>query len=227
MPLLLLPILFIALNESEVLERVLGVNDLFWEIFCLSLSFVGLAIRCITIGYTPKGTSGRNTKRQIAEALNTTGMYSIIRHPLYLGNFITFLGIVLFIQVWWFALITVLAFLIYYERIIFAEEEFLRVRYGALFLEWAEKTPTFLPKFKNWKKPVLPFSLKNVLKREYSAFFVITISFPLLDFLEDLFAEGRLQLDLGWRLLFIIGLITYLTLITLKKKSKLLDAEGR
>ncbi|MBA4349268.1 MAG: hypothetical protein C0415_04675 [Thermodesulfovibrio sp.] len=227
LPLLILPILLIALNESEFFERVLGVSDLFWEILCLLLSFVGLTIRCLTIGYTPKGTSGRNTKEQIAEVLNTTGMYSVVRHPLYLGNFIIFLGIILFIQVWWFALIAVLAFFIYYERIMFAEEAFLLAKYGVLFSEWAGKTPAFLPKFKNWQKPVLPFSFKNVLKREYTAFFVITTSFPVLDALEDLFVEGKLQLDIGWGLLFIIGLITYLLLRTLKKKSNLLDVEGR
>ncbi|MDP2277986.1 MAG: isoprenylcysteine carboxylmethyltransferase family protein, partial [Nitrospirota bacterium] len=204
-----------------------GISDLFWEILCLLLSFVGLAIRCLTIGYIPKSTSGRNTKKQIAEVLNTTGMYSIVRHPLYLGNFIIFLGITLFIQVWWFALIAVLAFFIYYERIIFAEEGFLRLKHGALFLEWAEKTPAFLPKFKNWQKSALPFSFKNVLKREYTAFFVITTSFPVLDSLSDLFVEGKLQLDIGWDLLFIIGLITYLVLRTLKKRSKLLDVDGR
>ena len=227
LPLLILPIMLVALQESEYLERVLGVDDLFWEIFCLLVSLTGLAIRCLTIGYTPKGTSGRNTKSQIAEVLNTTGMYSVVRHPLYLGNFMIFLGIVLFIQVWWFVLIAVLAFCIYYERIIFAEEEFLREKYGAPFLEWAEKTPAFLPKFKKWQKPVLPFSFRNVLKKEHTAFFVITTSFPVLDFLEDLFVEGKLQLDIGWGLLFIVGLITYLTLRTLKKKSKILDVEGR
>ncbi len=90
LPFLILPILLIALNESDFFERVLGISDLFWEILCLLLSFIGLAIRCLTIGYIPKSTSGRNTKKQIAEVLNTTGMYSIVRHPLYLGNFIIF-----------------------------------------------------------------------------------------------------------------------------------------
>jgi len=227
LPLLILPFLFIALSETDFFERVLGISDLFWEILCLLLSFVGLTIRCLTIGYTPEGTSGRNTKKQIAEVLNTTGMYSVVRHPLYLGNFIIFLGIILFIQVWWFALIAALAFFIYYERIMFAEEAFLLAKYGVLFPEWAGKTPAFLPKFKNWQNPVLPFSFKNVFKREHTTFLMITTSFPALDALEDLFPDGKLQLEIGWGLLFIIGLITYLLLRTLKKKSNLLDVKGR
>ncbi|GAI74444.1 unnamed protein product [marine sediment metagenome] len=44
------------------------------------------------------------------------------------------------------------AFKRYYERIIFAEEEFLRKTFGDSYLKWAEQTPTFLPKCKNWKK---------------------------------------------------------------------------
>ena len=227
LPLLILPVLLIALNESEFFERVLGISDLFWEIFCLLLSFVGLAIRCLTIGYVPKGTSGRNTKNQIAEVLNTTGMYSIVRHPLYLGNFFIFLGIALFIQVWWFALICILTFVIYYERIILAEEEFLRAKYGVLFIEWAEKTPAFLPKFKNWQKPVLPFSFKNVLKSEYRTFFIISTSFPVLDSLEDLFAEGRFKIDIGWGMLFVFGTISCLLLRLLEKRTNLLHVEGR
>src|SRR5688500_10759153 len=45
------------------------------------LSFIGLAIRSYTIGTTPQGTSGRNTEKQVAEVLNSTGIYSIVRHP--------------------------------------------------------------------------------------------------------------------------------------------------
>ena len=38
--------------------------------FCV----LGFFIRAITIGTTPKGTSGRNTEKQIAEQLNTFGI---------------------------------------------------------------------------------------------------------------------------------------------------------
>lgn len=228
LPLLILPILLIALRNSEYLERHVGdLPDHLWEGFCIGISFLGLIVRCLTVGYVPKGTYGRNTKEQRATTLNTTGMYSIVRHPLYLGNFIIFLGITLFVEVWWFALIAILAFWLYYERIIFAEEEFLRKKYGALFLEWAEKTPAFLPKFKNWQQPSIPFSFRNVLKREYSSFFGIAASFTFLEIAGDILAEGKLELDLAWAILFIIGLIIYLTLRTLKRKTKILDVEGR
>ena len=57
------------------------------------LSSLGFFIRFYTIGTTPKGTSGRNTKNQVADELNSSGIYSILRHPLYFGNFLIWLGI--------------------------------------------------------------------------------------------------------------------------------------
>ena len=227
-PLFILPVLVIALEKSGYLERHFGDDaENFFGLFCVAISLLGLAVRCITVGFTPRGTSGRNTKKQIAKTLNTKGMYSIVRNPLYLGNFLIFLGITLFIQVWWFSIISLLAFCLYYERIMFTEEEFLRNKFGSSYLEWAERTPLFLPKPGNWKQPDLPFSFRNVLKREYSALFVITSSFPLIDTVSDLVAVNRLELDWGWIILFTAGLAIYLTLRALKKKTKILAVSGR
>ena len=51
------------------------------------LCFVGFLVRFYTIATSAKDTSGRNTKQQVANSLNTKGIYSIIRHPLYFGNY--------------------------------------------------------------------------------------------------------------------------------------------
>lgn len=227
LPFLFLPLLLIALRDTELLRQVAGdlVDDL-WELFCVAISFTGLFIRCFTIGYAPGGTSGRNTREQRADTLNTTGMYSIVRHPLYFGNFIIFLGVILFIEVWWFELGAIFAFWLYYTLIMFTEEEFLRKKFGDSYLRWAEDTPAFFPRFNKWRKPALPFSFKNVLRREYSTLFGITTCFTFLDMAEDFFAGGKLKLDWGWITLFASGLIVYIVLRTLKKL-KVLDVEGR
>jgi len=52
--------------------------DQVWEILCLAISLLGLGVRIVTVGYVPKGTSGRNTRGQKANVLNTTGMYSLV-----------------------------------------------------------------------------------------------------------------------------------------------------
>jgi len=227
-PLIIVPLLVIALRDSKYLEREIGTTyGYIWEGFCALVSFTGLLVRCMVIGYAPKRTSGRNTEHQKAETLNTTGLYSVVRHPLYLGNFFIFLGMVLFVQVVWFAIFTVLSFWLYYERIMFAEEEFLRGKFGDTFLEWAEKTPAFWPRFRNWQQPALTFSFRNILKREYTAFFLIIASLTMLDAAGDIFTGRELKMDEVWSTLFIIGLVVYLVLRTLRTRTRILHVEGR
>lgn len=226
LPLLLIGILMVGLREFEYPGQSEIMDDL-WEIICLAISFSGLGIRIFTIGHTPKRTSGRNTSKQVADTLNTTGIYSLVRHPLYLGNFFIWLGISLFAHLWWLTLICILVFWVYYERIMFAEEAFLRNKFGSDYENWAGNTPAFIPKMRGWKKPDLPFSVKNVLKREYNGFFGIIIMFTLLEVAGDYFAEGRFELDLMWGIISGIGFTIFIILRTLKKKTNILSEKGR
>jgi protein-S-isoprenylcysteine O-methyltransferase Ste14 len=201
--------------------------DKIWKIFCLFISLSGLGIRALTIGYVPRGTSGRGTKELVAKALNTAGMYSVVRHPLYLGNLIIWLGVSMLPRIWWFSVIVLLVFWLYYERIMFAEEYFLEQEFGESFLGWAEKTPAFIPRWKNWVKPSLSFSFKNALKREYSTFFAIIATFTVLELIAEIFLKGRLVLEPMWIIIFSIGLTIYLIVRIIKKRTTLLDVEGR
>ena len=202
-------------------------HSLVFEISCLAVGLLGLLIRAITLGYTPRGTSGRNTHGQVADELNTKGMYSIMRNPLYLGNFFMWFAIILFIDIHWFSLFYMMCFWMYYERIIFAEENFLRNKYGEAYVNWTAKTPIFLPRMSGWNKPDLYFSIRNVLKREYSGFFALFFTFTIFDLIENYVRFSTWELDVFWmNALLISGVIT-LVLRTLKKKTKMLNVSGR
>jgi protein-S-isoprenylcysteine O-methyltransferase Ste14 len=198
-----------------------------WKILCLIIAFLGQFVRVFTVGFVLRNTSGRNTREQKAEALNTTGIYSTVRHPLYLGNFFAGLGIALFPGIWWLALIYALSFWVYYERIMFAEESFLRGKFGETYEEWATQTPAFWPKLSRLTKPELTFSLRTVLRREYPGFFAIVFAFTLLEVIEKLFSGGSLMPGPFWVKFFLTGLVLYLTLLTLKRKTRLLKVSGR
>lgn len=228
LPLLLFPLLLVAIYSSNnSTETLTGLSDGLWTIIGLLIAFGGLAIRSYIIGHVPSNTSGRNTSRQRAKTLNTTGMYSIVRHPLYLGNFIIIFGTTLSVHVWWFTLVTIFTFGMYYERIMFAEEEFLQKKFGSVFLQWAEQTPAFFPSFHLWKPPSLPFSVKTVLKREYSGFFGITVAFTGIGMIKTLLSERTLKIHNGWLVFFIIGGLIYLVFRTLRKKTTFFHVEGR
>ncbi len=201
--------------------------DQLWEVLCLAISLSGLAIRIATVGHAPKGTSGRNSKKQKAEVLNTTGMYSVVRHPIYLGNLLVWLGVSLFPCLWWLSVILLLAFWLYYERIIFAEEQFLQRRFGSEFTDWAEKTPAFIPKFSSWKRPALPFSIRTVLKREHSTLLLIVVYFVSMEETASLLTTSSLELDPMWLVLFTIALVQYVFFRMLRKHTKLLNVSGR
>jgi len=219
-------IIFIVFHNFSYLGNSKNLDHL-CEIFCLCVSFFGLGIRAITIGYTPRKTSGRNTKRQIAESLNVTGIYSVVRNPLYLGNFFMYLGVVLFFHLWWLVIIYMLAFWLYYERIIFAEEEFLRKKFMKQYLEWANKTPAFFPNFKHYQAPKLSFSIRNVLRREYNGFFAVILLMFLLEIIGDWFVEHRVEFDIDWLIALGIGFVIWTVLRCLKKYTTVLNVEGR
>lgn len=228
LPLALVPLLLVALRGYGQMEQTFGsLAGVAWEGFCLAVSFSGLALRCVTVGFVPAGTSGRNTREQKAAVLNTTGMYSVVRHPLYLANFIITLGVVLFTESLWLVLVVSLLYWIYYERIMFAEEAFLCHRFGEAYRQWATRTPAIIPDPRRFIPPALPFSLRSVLAREYPTFFAIVLGFTAFEHWGDLLAHGRLDADGGWLAFLSAGLTVYVVLRTLKKKTRLLTAEGR
>ena len=181
LPLILLPLIILTLKNPLFIEKTFGKGwQHTFDLSCIFISFLGLFTRCITIGYVPAGTSGRNTKSQVAEKLNTKRIYSTVRHPLYLGNFLTFLGVILFTQSIWLIVLGSALFSLYYERIMLCEEKFLESRFKDSFLKWAENTPAFFPNLRKWERPELPFSVKNVIKREYSSLFGIVVIFTFM-----------------------------------------------
>jgi protein-S-isoprenylcysteine O-methyltransferase Ste14 len=199
-----------------------------WSLACLLVSLTGLGIRSWAIGHTPKGTSGRNTKQgQIAEKLNTTGVYSLVRHPLYLGNFLMWLGVVLYVGDLSLVIFAVFFFWIYYERIMYAEEAFIHRKFGKDFEVWSTGTPSFFPRCKGYRKPELGFSLKNVLKREYTGFTLTILSFSFVNMMKYWSYFGKPDMDPLWIFLLPFSLMLYFVLRTLKKRTKWLNVEGR
>jgi protein-S-isoprenylcysteine O-methyltransferase Ste14 len=191
------------------------------------LSLSGFVIRAYAIGTTPAGTSGRNTNEQIAESLNQTGIYSVVRHPLYLGNYLMWIGIVMFTFNLYFIMIVSLAYWLYYERIMFAEERFLERKFGEHYLTWSQKVPAFIPRFQNFIPSVIPFSLKSVLRREYSGLLATVLGFAFVDHLRYFLINGNYKPFRVSSLVLIILSVIAILLRTLKHKTHTLDEEGR
>ena len=198
------------------------------ELIFLGISLLGEVIRILTVGFAPKNTSGRNTVHgQLADELNITGIYSILRHPLYLGNFFMWLGPVLFLRSVWFTVLLGLIYWLYYERIMFAEEQYLRRKFGENYDKWSETVSSFIPNSFNYIPPKLPFSVRNVLKREYNSFVNIFIIFTLLDLFRNYFLTGRIYVTEMWLWLFVSASVIWIVIRTIHKRTRLFEVEGR
>ncbi|RDY61432.1 methyltransferase family protein [Flagellimonas nanhaiensis] len=200
--------------------------EVYYQLLCLSIGLLGQFIRVYAVGYAPKNTSGRNVKGQVAEKLNTTGLYSLVRHPLYLGNFFMWLGPAMLTGNFWFVIAFCFLFWVYYERIMFAEEQFLRKKFGITYLQWAQKVPAFIPNFTNFVKPDLPFSWKKILKQEKNGFFNLFTVFFLFDISGKLVNTNH-NLNYYFLSAYILSGIAFLILTYLKRKTYVLDEEGR
>ena len=225
LPVLMVFVVLLGIESDR--ETTLDSDVFLYDFPALCLSFIGLALRAFVVGYKPKGTSGRNTRNQVADVLNTKDMYSIARHPLYLGNFIIWTGISLIFHTWWMTALVILIFWLYYERIAFAEEEFLRKKFGDQYLRWAARTPAFLPAPRNWQSSGITFSWKKVLGKEYAGFFAVIFSVTVLKIIIGLFENHQIALRPVWIWLFGSGLCIYVALRFLKKRTRLLDTPNR
>jgi protein-S-isoprenylcysteine O-methyltransferase Ste14 len=228
-PLLLLPAMLAAMQDSQWIEFRFGdfVDDVFdWA--CIGISAAGVALRAATVGCVPRRTSGRNTRKgQVADELNATGMYSIVRNPLYVANTIILLGLLLATGSMWCAAVGLLACCLHYERVACAEEAFLTGRLGARYTAWAQRTPAFLPRPSLWVAPVRAFSWRTALKREYQTAFGVIATFAAMDYAEDALALGRLELESETTILLVLSTLAFLVIRYLHKRTRLLHVPGR
>ncbi len=204
-------------SKGTTLEQF---NNYSIELIFLLVAFIGQFIRAYSVGFAAKNTSGRNTSvGQVADSLNSTGVYSIIRHPLYLGNFFMWLGIALFTANFWFIIAFLFMYWLYYERIMYAEEEFLREKYGNTYVVWAEKTPAIIPSLKKWIKPDGTFSLWKVIKQEKSGILNIFLTIFLFKVIAGYALFDEFSIDQNMWTWALIGAVIYYSIVKIVQKS--------
>ena len=228
-PLIMIPLLILSLLSFGQNLYIDGAYNTPLIITALAVGFAGQWIRTLVAGYVPQGTSGRNVHGQVANSLNTTGMYSLCRNPLYLGNFLMMVAPMILLGNWLLLLAFSALFWIYYERIIYTEERFLEGKFGEEYTKWAENTPAFFPSFRAYKPSVLGFSLKTMLKREYHSFFGLTTSLVVANYLIVAISQRSFKITFDSILLWVFlgSAVFYLIVRLIVKKTRYFHVEGR
>lgn len=148
----------------------------------LVLLVIGESIRIWAVRYA----GGRTRTRRVgAPSLVTSGPFAYVRNPLYLGNMLIYLGIVLIAggqNMWLLFLITLVFFIIQYLLIVSLEQETLTKKFGDEYLEYCKNVPALFPRLSPWteKEKQEPKEIRKVLKSEKSTLINIVIIFLLI-----------------------------------------------
>lgn len=110
----------------------------------LSLAFLGLAI--IVWG---KLTLGRNYSNQLlifqGHELVQQGPYKFVRHPIYTGGLLAFVGLGLLVQSWVDLVITLIMFGVVFEYRMSVEEKILISEFGDQYLSYSKRVRRLIP----------------------------------------------------------------------------------
>lgn len=197
--------------------------NMMWFVLALAVAISGALVRIVTSGHAALGTSGVNKVAPVAAELNTTGPYSLVRNPLYLGRILNFTGIAMLSGSWVYGALTFLVSILVYERISVYEEEFLREEFGEAHSKWAEEVPFLMPRLHGWKKPKYPFWIRRCIKREEKKIVWLAAVIALCDFAQRGFDPAQLPDNLFWYYTGAIALVLYGISRALRKFTKTYD----
>ena len=143
--------------------------SILYFIYGMPLILIGEVIRINAVSYAGGITRTMNVG---APSLCTSGPYSMTRNPLYLGNMIIYLGIVLVAGGKYVVILEGIVFLYFtfqYMMIISLEEETLKKLFGDEYISYMENVPRLFPKINRWTGGLnvhKPSNLYKTLKTE-------------------------------------------------------------
>lgn len=108
---------------------------------------------------------------KVKKYLTTTGPYHFIRNPVYLGNILICLGLIVISELLWFVPITFFYCFGIYSLAVRYEENHLLRKFGESYIRYMGEVPRWLPKGLNFKNLGL---MNNYFRRS------ILVEFPCL-----------------------------------------------
>lgn len=209
-------------------EARLGEHYYYWPIIIgLIITITGQAIRGATIGLAYIIRGGKEGK-VYAEELVTTGIFSHCRNPLYVGNILMLFGVgVLSNSLLYIAVIMPL-FLIIYQAIVLAEENFLRNKFGESFDRYCSRVNRWVPSLKGLGTTFqsMEFRWKRWILKEYNTQYIWLTGIVLIILFKYPQVTGydTEKRNLLLYILLPLLLLLYLLVRYLKKSGKWKDA---
>lgn len=199
----------------EVLTNVLGIV----------VALAGQGLRALVIGLAYIRRGGRN--RQVsADELVKEGVFAHSRNPLYLGNLLGLIGLLIIHNTPAGYLVGLPFYLLAYLSIVGAEEEYLGRRFGEEYLRYCREVPRFVPRLTGLRATLasMRFDWLRLLRKEYGTTFTgLTgiLGLLLWDEYQVLGAASVKRAIPGVLALWLPLVAAYLTVLSLKKNGSL------
>src|SRR3954470_1865753 len=133
-----LPVLFIGVPLLAP-GRMNAVNWFLGAVVIVAGESIRLA------GVAAAGTVTRRRSRTV-QRLVTYGVFAWVRNPLYVGNFLIWMGFTVISGVFWFLPLAIVIFAIEYSLIVRYEEGVLESIFGGEYLTYKQTTPRWWPR---------------------------------------------------------------------------------
>ena len=221
------PLVFVVLAVLTRPAFPLGNPYLDYVVDALGLlvALGGQILRAAVIGLAYIRRGGKD-KQIYASELVQEGFFRHSRNPLYLGNGLVLLGLILIHGAPIFLLLGGAFYLFSYIAITAAEEQFLYGKFGAEYLAYMRAVPRYIPRLAGLRETLqgMAFDVGRVVRKEYNSTFTwVTCAMALLvweDF-RNLGAEAA-RYKLGFAVpLFLVTVAVYGVVRTLKKRKLL------
>ena len=138
---------------------------------CFFIVF-GELIRIYSVSFI--GGISRTRKGSLGGKLVTEGAFSLVRNPLYVGNFFIILGVCLFSSVPWLILLGIAFFCAQYYYIVQYEEGLLEERFGEEYHSYKMTVPAWIPhKLPTLDEVQWPQTFSPALRSEKRTFMAI------------------------------------------------------
>ena len=163
-------------------ERTLGPDYYLWPIIIgLLVTVSGQLIRGLTIGLAYIIRGGKEGK-VYAEKLVTTGIFNHCRNPLYVGNILMLLGVGILSNSLLYVAVIMPLFLVIYQAIVLAEENFLRSKFGESFDNYCSRVNRWIPSVKGIGATFgsMQFKAARWILKEYNTQYIWITGFVLI-----------------------------------------------
>lgn len=221
----LFPVALAALFFAFPTRLFLGEDsvDLWGDIAAVLLGLAGETLRVVTVGLDYIKRGGLN-KQVYASRLVTGGIFAHCRNPLYVGNIVLALALLLMLD-------NVAAFFVgaavvvaTYVAIVAAEERYLRAQFGADYDAYCRRVNRWVPVLNGLRATLRDsrFNWQRVLLKEFSSFYGWVSAAFAIEFASSWLAGDLGEMDVVlYAAVFVVATLCFLAIRVAKAAGRL------